>query len=43
MADVAENTRRTAQGKAPAPISPLALEAVEPCDDLVEMGAEVSS
>src|SRR4029077_15594992 len=37
MADVAENARRTAQGKAPAPISPIALEAVRRIDALFEI------
>jgi hypothetical protein len=34
MADLAENARRKAQGKTPAPISPLALEAVRRIDAL---------
>ena len=37
MADVAENARRKAQGKTPAPISPLALEAVRRIDALFEI------
>jgi transposase len=37
MADVAENARRTAQGKTPAPISPLALEAIRRIDALFEI------
>src|SRR3954469_12820655 len=37
MADVAENAHRKAQGKTPAPISPLALEAVRRIDALFEI------
>src|SRR5580700_6383780 len=37
MADLAENARRKAQGKTPAPISPLALEAVRRIDALFEI------
>jgi transposase len=36
MADLAETARRKAQGKTPAPISPLALEAVQRIDALFE-------
>src|SRR5207342_3250624 len=42
MADVAENARRTAQGKAPAPISPLALEAVRRIDALFEIERSIN-
>jgi len=34
MADLAETARRKAQGKTPAPISPLALETVQRIDAL---------
>jgi hypothetical protein len=37
MADLAENARRKAQGKKPASISPLALEAVRRIDELFEI------
>jgi transposase len=37
MADLAENARRKAQGKKPAVISPLALEAVRRIDELFEI------
>jgi transposase len=37
MADLAENARRKAQGKKPAAISPLALEAVRRIDELFEI------
>jgi transposase len=37
LADLAENARRKAQGKAPAVISPLALEAVQRIDALFEI------
>jgi Transposase IS66 family len=37
MADLAENARRKAQGKKPAMISPLALEAVRRIDELFEI------
>src|SRR3979490_464471 len=37
MADLAENSRRKAQGKKPAVISPLALEAVRRIDALFEI------
>jgi transposase len=37
MADLAENARRKAEGKKPAPISPLALEAVRRIDALFEI------
>ena len=37
MADLAENARRKAQGKTPAVISPLALEAVRRIDNLFEI------
>src|ERR1700716_2133216 len=37
MADLAENARRRAQGKKPAVISPLALEAVRRIDELFEI------
>jgi transposase len=37
MADVTENARRKAQGKTPAPISPIALEAVRRIDALFEI------
>ena len=42
MADVAENARRTAQGKTPAPISPLALEAVRRIDALFEIERSIN-
>ena len=42
MADVAENARRTAQGKAPAPVSPLALEAVQRIDALFEIERSIN-
>ena len=42
MADVAENARRKAQGKAPAPISPLALEAVRRIDGLFEIERSIN-
>jgi hypothetical protein len=37
MADLAENARRKAQGKTPAAISPLALEAVRRIDALFDI------
>ena len=37
MADLAENARRKAQGKTPAPISPLAMEAVRRIDALFDI------
>jgi hypothetical protein len=37
MADLAENARRKAEGKKPAVISPLALEAVRRIDELFEI------
>ena len=37
MADLAENARRKAQGKKPALISPLALEAVRRIGELFEI------
>jgi hypothetical protein len=40
--DVAENARRTAQGKAAAPISPLALEAVRRIDALFEIERSIN-
>src|SRR3954452_8591419 len=42
MADVAENARRKAQGKTPAPISPLALEAVRRIDALFEIERSIN-
>ena len=42
MADVAENARRKAQGKTPAPISPLALEAVHRIDALFEIERSIN-
>ena len=42
MADVAENARRTARGKAPAPISPLALEAVRRIDALFQIERSIN-
>jgi transposase len=42
MADVAENARRKAQGKTPAPISPLALEAVRRIDTLFEIERSIN-
>jgi transposase len=42
MADVAENARRKAQGKPPAPISPLALEAVRRIDALFEIERSIN-
>ena len=43
MADLAENARRKAQGKKPAVISPLALEAVRRIDALFEESSERST
>ena len=42
MADVAENARRKAQGKTPAAISPLALEAVRRIDALFEIERSIN-
>ena len=42
MADVAENARRKAQGKTPAPISPLALGAVRRIDALFEIERSIN-
>jgi transposase len=42
MADVAENARRRAQGKTPAAISPLALEAVRRIDALFEIERSIN-
>jgi transposase len=42
MADLAENARRKAQGKAVAPISPLALEAVRRIDALFEIERSIN-
>ncbi len=42
MADLAESARRQAQGKAPAPISPLALEAVQRIDALFEIERSIN-
>jgi transposase len=42
MADVAENARRKAQGKVPAAISPLALEAVRRIDALFEIERSIN-
>jgi hypothetical protein len=42
MADVAENARRKAQGKTPAPISPIALEAVRRIDALFEIERSIN-
>jgi transposase len=42
MADVAENARRKAQGKTPAPISPLALEAVRRIDALFDIERSIN-
>ena len=42
MADVAENAHRKAQGKTPAPISPLALEAVCRIDALFEIERSIN-
>jgi transposase len=42
LADVAENARRKAQGKAPAAISPLALEAVRRIDALFEIERSIN-
>ena len=42
MADLAENARRKAQGKTPAPISPLALEAVRRIDALFEIERSIN-
>jgi transposase len=42
MADVAENAHRKAQGKTPAPISPLALEAVRRIDALFEIERSIN-
>ena len=42
LADVAENARRKAQGKTPAPISPLALEAVRRIDALFEIERSIN-
>jgi len=43
MADLAENARRKAQGKTPAVISPLALEAVRRIDNLFEIERAINS
>jgi hypothetical protein len=42
MADVAENARRKAHGKTPAPISPIALEAVRRIDALFEIERSIN-
>jgi transposase len=42
MADIAENARRTAQGRAPGVISPLALEAVRRIDALFEIERSIN-
>src|SRR4030088_3092961 len=42
MADLAENARRKAQGKSPAPISPIALEAVRRIDALFEIERSIN-
>ena len=42
MADVAANARRTAQGKTPAVISPLALEAVQRIDALFDIERSIN-
>jgi transposase len=42
MADVAENARRKARGETPAPISPLALEAVRRIDALFEIERSIN-
>ena len=42
MADLAENARRKAQGKTPAAISPLAVEAVRRIDSLFEIERSIS-
>jgi transposase len=42
MADLAETARRTAQGKTAAPISPLALEAVQRIDALFEIERSIN-
>jgi transposase len=42
MADVAENARRKAQGKTPAPISPIAIEAVRRIDALFEIERSIN-
>jgi transposase len=42
MADLTENARRKAQGKTPAPISPLALEAVHRIDALFEIERSIN-
>src|SRR5437764_11407466 len=42
MADVAANARRTAQGKTPGVISPLALEAVRRIDALFEIERSIN-
>jgi transposase len=42
MADLTENARRKAQGKTPAPISPLALEAVRRIDALFEIERSIN-
>ena len=42
MADLTENARRKAQGKTPAPISPLALEAVRRIDVLFEIERSIN-
>ena len=42
MADVTENARRKAQGKTPAPISPLALEVVRRIDVLFEIERSIN-
>src|SRR6202158_1007901 len=43
MADLAENARRTAQGRTPGVISPLALEAVRRIDALFEIERSINS
>jgi transposase len=42
MADLAETARRKAQGKTPVPISPLALEAVQRIDALLEIERSIN-
>ena len=42
LADLAETARRKAQGKTPAPISPLALEAVQRIDALFEIERSIN-
>src|ERR1700680_5149461 len=43
MADLTENARRKAQGKTPAPLSPLALEAVRRIDALFEIERSINA